>query len=189
LLNKNAFYLNDIKRLISYSRNCKVFVKKKKPRKFLKARKLTDNEQDKLLKERPSLLVETKRIQLSIDYVDYEFVRRDVEKYKRLKERRERYRELRKEEERQRTLDILKGFVEDKINIIDSVILHSRYDELKTVIKALDRLNKDKEIKQKYLELTIQAEKKLNTILLEIYTSLHKKPPDYTEEEDDWIDF
>lgn len=190
LLNINAFYLNDIKRLISYSKNCKVFVKKKKAQKIFRKRKLTNNEKDKILKEKAFNLISTERIQLKIDYVEYELVRRDVEKYKRLKERRQEYKELRKQEERRRTLDIIKGFIEDKINIIDSVILHNRYDKLKTVIKALDRLNNDKEIKQKYLELIIQAETKLNTILLEIYTSLHEKPPDtLTQEEDDWIDF
>jgi hypothetical protein len=191
LLNKQAFYSNDIKRIVSYSRNCKVDVKRKKAQKIKKVRKLTDNEKDKLLKERPSLLISTEKIQLPIDYVDYELVRKDVEKFKRLKARRQEYKELRKEEERHRILDILKEFVEDKINVLDSVILHNRYDKLKAVINALDRLNnEDKEIKQKYSELIIQAKEKLDTILLEIYISLHEKPPDFTqEEEDDWIDF
>lgn len=131
------------------------------------------------MKKKDSRIIEIERIQLEIDFVSYELARRDVEKFKELKERRRKRRSL-KEEEKDRILDTLRKFVRR-----DEIISK---DELKAVAYALDRLNEEIKSLKQYLELIIQAQKKINQMLFEIFFISHRKPPDI-EDDIDWVDF
>jgi hypothetical protein len=173
LIDKEAFFLNDISRIISHSRNVKIIKKKRKQ--VRKVRKLTNKKEDKILKEKASRIISVEKIQLPIDFVNYEFARRDVEKFKRLKERREKRRKKLLKEERDKILDTLRKFVKNEITI-------SSKDELKAIINALDKLNDEaKNIKQ-YLELTTQAGNKIIQLLFETIP-LHGRPPDFMQED------
>lgn len=178
LIDKEAFFLNDISRIISHSRNVKIIKKKRKQ--VRKVRKLTNKKEDKILKEKASRIISVEKIQLPIDFVNYEFARRDVEKFKRLKERREKRRKKLSKEERDRILDTLRKFVRR-----DEIISK---DELKAVAYALDRLNEEIKSLKQYLELIIQAQKKINQMLFEIFFTPHRKPPDIDIEKDNDID-
>lgn len=163
LIDKKRFYLNDIPRIQSYSRNCKKNeIKIYKAQKCISVRELGDNEEDKTIKEYPYTYIKAERISTKIDFIDYLRVKEDIDRFKRLKAKREAHRQIKQWEERNKTLETLRDYINGKINIIDSVLLYNRDDEFKKVLNALEKWKKeDKEIKKHYENLIIEADKKL----------------------------
>jgi SepF-like predicted cell division protein (DUF552 family) len=190
----DAFYTNDIPRLMSYSRNCEK-KKRVKTQKCISTRKLTDSKEDTLLKELNAHRISAERVPAGIPYISYEneFIKTDVEKFRKLKAKRTAHREIKAWEERQDHLAVLEDYVNGKINIVDAVISHNRDDEMKKVMKALYGWERvEKEIKQRYSDIIAQAYVKfrkddefLSLIERTHQERIHQEQP----EEIEWVEF
>lgn len=199
LIKKKTFYANDIPRIQSYSRNCRIDIKRRwKTQKCKKAKELSNSEEDMLMKERPFPLIKAERYELPLDYELYnkKAVYNDVNRFKRLKAKRNTHRQIKELLKLYGRLDaataILKEFIEDKMDIIGSIVLHNDDKPLKDVIWALDTFKNAREIdRQEKIDLINKARKKLKGILFTIDT-LPQEKPEYLfnhEEEIEWVEF